>query len=65
MRCAHPYFWVHCHAKRGAARPPPRPSQLLIRSPKLDKNYRIRAAPVMAFQKQNAVLQARTRAAMG
>jgi hypothetical protein len=27
VRCAHPSFWVHCHAKRGAARPP-RPSQL-------------------------------------
>jgi hypothetical protein len=25
--CAHPSFRVHCHAKRGAARPP-RPSQL-------------------------------------
>jgi hypothetical protein len=28
VRCAHPSFWAHCHAKRGAARPPPRPSQL-------------------------------------
>ncbi len=27
VRCAHPSFWVHCHAKRGAARPP-RPWQL-------------------------------------
>jgi hypothetical protein len=26
VRCAHPSFWAHCHAKRGAARP--RPSQL-------------------------------------
>jgi hypothetical protein len=23
VRCARPSFWVHCHAKRGAARPPP------------------------------------------
>jgi hypothetical protein len=22
VRCAHPSFWAHCHAKRGAARPP-------------------------------------------
>ncbi len=22
VRCAHPSFWVNCHAKRGAARPP-------------------------------------------
>ncbi len=22
VRCAHPSFWVHCHTKRGAARPP-------------------------------------------
>ncbi len=29
VRCAHPSSWVHYHAKRGAARPPPpRPSQL-------------------------------------
>ena len=28
VRCAHPSFWAHCHAKRGAARPPHRPSQL-------------------------------------
>jgi hypothetical protein len=21
VRCAHPYFWAHRHAKRGAARP--------------------------------------------
>ncbi len=27
VRSAHPSFWVHCHAKLGAARPP-RPSQL-------------------------------------
>jgi hypothetical protein len=23
VRCAHPSFWLHCHAQRGAARPPP------------------------------------------
>ena len=23
VRCAHPSFWAHCHAQRGAARPPP------------------------------------------
>jgi hypothetical protein len=22
VRCTHPSFWVYCHAKRGAARPP-------------------------------------------
>ena len=22
VRCAHPSFWAHCHAQRGAARPP-------------------------------------------
>ncbi len=28
VRCAHPSFLAHCHPKRGAARPPPCPSQL-------------------------------------
>ncbi len=23
LRCAHPSFWAHCYAQRGAARPPP------------------------------------------
>jgi hypothetical protein len=23
VRCAHPSFWAHCHAKRGAAHTPP------------------------------------------
>ena len=23
VRCEHPSFWTHCHAQRGAARPPP------------------------------------------
>jgi hypothetical protein len=23
VRCAHPSFWTHCHAQRGALRPPP------------------------------------------
>jgi hypothetical protein len=33
VRCAHPSFWVHRHAKRGAVRPPPiAASLLLIRS---------------------------------
>ncbi len=35
--CAHPSFWAHGQAKRGAARPPPiAASLLLIRSPKID-----------------------------
>jgi hypothetical protein len=29
VRCAHPTFWAHKHAKRGAARPPPIPASLL------------------------------------
>ena len=29
VRCAHPSFWAHCHAKRGAARPPPIAASLL------------------------------------
>ncbi len=32
VRCAHPSFWAHYHAKRGAARSP-RPSQLSIGHP--------------------------------
>ncbi len=37
VRCAHLSFWAHCHAKRGAARPPPiAASLLLIGSPKID-----------------------------
>ncbi len=28
VRCAHPSFWAHCHAKQGAAPPPPRPTQI-------------------------------------
>ena len=38
VRCAHPSFWHHRHAKRGAMRPPPiAASLLLIRSLKIDK----------------------------
>ncbi len=53
--CAHPSFWAYCHAKPGAARPPAPPSTilLLVHPPKI-KNKLI--------QKQNASLQARTRA---
>jgi hypothetical protein len=39
MRCAHPSFWAHCHAKQGAARPPPplpiAASLILIRPQKI------------------------------
>ncbi len=51
VRCAHPSFWVHRHAKRNAMCPPPiAASLLLIRSLKIDKkNYRTRAAHVMGF----------------
>jgi hypothetical protein len=31
VRCAHPSFWAHYHAKRGAARPPPPPSPSQLR----------------------------------
>ncbi len=63
--CAHPSFWAHCHAKRGAARPPPiAASLLLIGSPKIDlKNYRTRAAPMMGFPGKKAFLKARAWAA--
>jgi hypothetical protein len=30
LRCAHPSFWAHYHAKRGAARPPPIAASLLL-----------------------------------
>ncbi len=50
VRCAHPSFWAHFHAKLGAARPPAHRS--FAAPPKNKKiNY---------FQKQNAFLQART-----
>jgi hypothetical protein len=51
VRCAHPSFWVHCHAKRGAARPPPpiAASLLLIRPPKIFTIYRTWAAHVKNF----------------
>ncbi len=33
VRCAHPTFWAHCHAQRGAARPPPIEDSLLPQKP--------------------------------
>jgi hypothetical protein len=54
VRCAHPSFWTHCDAQRGATRPPA---------------HRSFAAPlkikIYYFQKQNVFLQAQTRAAWG
>jgi hypothetical protein len=51
VRCAHPSFWVHCHAKRGAARssPPIAASLLLIRPPVIFTVYRTWAAYVKGF----------------
>ncbi len=43
--CAHPSFWAHCHAKQGAARPPPIAASLLfLRIPKKKIIYLTRAA---------------------
>ncbi len=40
VRCAHPSFWAHCHAKQGAARPPPIAASLLfLRIPKIKIIY--------------------------
>jgi hypothetical protein len=61
VSCAHPSFWAHWHAKRGAARPPPLPitaSLLLIHLPKI-KNE------LFQFKEQNASHQARALAARG
>ena len=45
VRCAHPSFWAHCHAKQGAARPPPIAASLLfLRIPKKKIIYLTRAA---------------------
>ncbi len=50
VRYAHPSFWGHCHAKRGAARPPPIAAALLhIHTPKIKKIYRTRAACVKGY----------------
>ncbi len=51
VRCAHPSFWLHLHAKRGAARPPPpfAAPLLLIRPPKIFTIYRTWAAHVKSF----------------
>jgi hypothetical protein len=47
LRCAHPSFWAHCHAKQGAARPPPIAALLLfLRIPKIKIIYLTRAACV-------------------
>jgi hypothetical protein len=54
VRSAHPSFWVHHHAQRGAARPPTHRSFAAPHKTKI--NY---------FQKQNIFLQAQTRAARG
>jgi hypothetical protein len=54
LRCAHPSYWAHYHAKLGAVRPPAHRSFAALPPPKI--NY---------FQKQNAFLQARTRTARG
>ena len=47
VRCAHPSFWAHCHAKQGTARPPLPIAALLllIRPTKIYKIYRTWAAP--------------------
>ncbi len=55
VRCAHPSFWAHCHAHRGASRPTC-PSQLRCSPQNKRINY---------FQKQKVFLQAQTRAARG
>ncbi len=49
--CAHPSFRVHCHAKRGAARPHPAiaASLLLIRPPKIFTFYQTWDAHVKGF----------------
>jgi hypothetical protein len=40
VRCAHPSFWAHCHAKQSAARPPPIAASLLfLRIPKIKIIY--------------------------
>ncbi len=51
VRCAHPSFRVHCHAKRGAARPHPAiaASLLLIRPPKIFTFYQTWDAHVKGF----------------
>jgi hypothetical protein len=50
VRYAHPSFWGHCHAKRGAARPPPIAAALLyIHTPKIKIIYRTRAACVKGY----------------
>ncbi len=47
VRCAHPSFWAHCHAKQGAARPPAIAASLLfLRIPKIKIIYLTRAARV-------------------
>ena len=53
VRCAHPSFWAHCHAKRGAARPPPSPpiaaSLFLILPQKYIKSVELGPPTSMAF----------------
>ncbi len=58
--CAHPSFRTHCHTNRGAARPPPRPSQLrcFLFDPQKIKKSTI-------SRNKNASLQDQTRAARG
>jgi hypothetical protein len=41
VRCAHPSFWVHCYAKRGAACPLPRPSRSFAASYSTPENIYI------------------------
>jgi hypothetical protein len=54
VRCAHPSFWAHKHAKRALRAPAHRSLAAHSKIKKIDY-----------FQKQNASLQARTRAARG
>jgi hypothetical protein len=50
VRYAHPSFWGHRQAKRGAARPPPIAASLLhIHTPKIKIIYRTRAARVKGY----------------
>ncbi len=53
VRCAHPSFWAHWHAKQALRAPPP---SFAAPQKKIKLQY---------FQKQNASLQAQTRAARG
>ncbi len=58
VRCAHPSFWAHCHAKQGTARPPPiKASLLFLRIPKIKIIYL--AARVKSFFSFNSTTEAR------